>query len=72
MYNFNQVKTGDEIDVIKEFSSLNPENIVVSRIEILSVEPNSEDITVILRRFKLLTIENYAAENAWRAHVNSS
>lgn len=64
----HQIKTGDEIDVIKEFSPVNPANIVVSRIEVLSVVPNTEDITVVMRRYKSLTIENYEAENVWRQH----
>lgn len=63
-----QIKNGDEIDIIKEFSPLNPEHLIVSRIEILSIQPNSEDITVVMRRFKSLTIENYEAENVWKGN----
>lgn len=63
-----QIKIGDEIDVIKEISPANPDNIIVARLEVLAVMPNEADITVVLRRFKSLTIENYEAENVWRQH----
>ena len=56
----------DEIDVIKGFSDINPSNLMVSRIIILSATETDENISVILRRFKNLLIENYAGANAWK------
>lgn len=48
---------------------MNPEFLVVSRIEILSVKPGEENVTVKIRRFKSLTIENYS--ESWRESVDS-
>lgn len=57
--NFFQVRDGDEIDIIKSVSPNNPNHIYVSRVEILSVKPEEENIVVSARRFKSLLIENY-------------
>lgn len=65
-----KIKPGDEIDVVRDVSPMNPEHIIVARLEILSVIPNTADITVVMRRFKSLTIENYESENAWRNHIS--
>jgi ribosomal 50S subunit-recycling heat shock protein len=53
------LKVGDEIDVLKGKSTLNPDDIVVARIEILSAVPRNESIYVTLKRFKTLQIQNY-------------
>lgn len=57
-----QVRVGDEIDVIKSVSPKNPDHIYVSRVEILSVTPKEDSITVTARRFKSLLIENYETD----------
>lgn len=61
-----QLFIGDEIDVIKGPSSLNPEHLVVARVEILSAVPKNETILIALRRTKSLVIENYESENVWK------
>lgn len=54
-----QVRLGDEIDVVKMVSPKNPEHLYVSRVEILTIVPSEENISVTARRFKNLLIENY-------------
>lgn len=61
-----QLFIGDEVDVIKGPSSLNPEHLVVARVEILSAVPKNETILIALRRTKSLVIENYESENVWK------
>lgn len=56
---------GDEIDVIKGPDHMNPNNLVVGRVEIIDAKPKEESISVILRRNKSLTIENYVGNNKW-------
>lgn len=51
---------GDEIDLIKNDSPLNPNHVIIARIEVLSIVPKQEGIEVKLRRFKSLTVEKYA------------
>lgn len=47
---------------------MNPDHIIVSRIEVVEVRTGSaETIAVLMKRTKSLTIENYAAENAWKS-----
>lgn len=58
---------GDEIDVIRGFSSQNPSLLTVSRVEILGATEKEENIAVQLRRFKTLLIENYKGSNAYRS-----
>lgn len=55
------VAVGDEIDVIKGVSQMNPEHLVVQRVEVLSAVPkeDSDGLSVQLRRQKSLIIENY-------------
>lgn len=65
-----QLQVGDEVDVIRSLSPMNPEFLLVSRIEILSVKAGEEHITVKLRRFKSLTVENY--RDPWRESVDAS
>lgn len=52
---------GDEIDVIKGTSQINPDHLVVQRVEILNVRPKDDEtgLVVNLRRNKSLVIENY-------------
>lgn len=64
-----QLHVGDEVDVIRGLSPVNPEFLVVSRIEILSVKTREENIAVNVRRFKSLVIENYS--EPWRESVDS-
>ncbi|KAJ8984773.1 hypothetical protein NQ317_012136 [Molorchus minor] len=56
------VEEGDEIDVIKGTSINNPDFLTVARIEILSVVPKEESISVKLRRCKSLTVERIIKE----------
>jgi hypothetical protein len=65
-----QLHVGDEIDVIRGLSPVNPEFILVSRIEILSMKAGEEHITVKLRRFKSLTVEN--CSDPWRESADAS
>ena len=64
-----QLHVGDEVDVIRGLSPMNPEFLLVSRIEILSVKPEEDNVAVKIRRFKSLTIENYS--EPWRESVDS-
>lgn len=52
---------GDEIDVIKGTSHMNPDHLIIQRVEVLSATPKEEGegLIVRLRRFKSLIIENY-------------
>ncbi|KFB47483.1 AGAP001007-PA-like protein [Anopheles sinensis] len=54
------VDVDDEIDVVRGPSPSNPNHLIVSRVEILSVTPRAENIAVVIRRNKSLTIENYS------------
>lgn len=53
------LREGDEVDVIKGEHTQNPGFLVVARVEILSMTPNEEDITLKIRRSKSLLVENY-------------
>lgn len=46
---------------------MNPNHLIVSRIEVLTTRPGNEIITVIMKRYKSLTIENYQGSNAWKS-----
>jgi len=51
---------GDEVDIIKGYNALNPVFLDVSRVIIISAEnSDTEKITVTLKRFKQLVVENY-------------
>jgi len=55
-----QMNIGDEIDIIKGYNGLNPAFLDISRVIIISVEnTDTEKITVVLKRFKQLVIDNY-------------
>lgn len=58
-----QVALGDEIDIVKGFSSSNPKFLIVQRVKILAAaEPsddNNENTALKIRRYKSLTIDNY-------------
>ncbi|XP_026463527.1 uncharacterized protein C6orf203 homolog [Ctenocephalides felis] len=58
-----QLEIGDEIDIVKGPSPLNKDHLLISRVEILSATPKDEDLAVVLRRYKTMTIENY--KDAW-------
>lgn len=53
-----QVGEGDEIDVIKGPSPSNPDFLVVSRVDILSMKPDSDSISVKLRRCRSLLVDS--------------
>lgn len=61
-----QLEVGDEVDVIKGTSPQNTDHLIVGRIEVVSATPKEENISVVLRRFKSLIIENYPGSNAWK------
>lgn len=61
-----QMSVGDEVDVIKGVSPQNEDHIVVGRIEVVSAKSKEESISVVLRRFKSLIIENYPGSSAWK------
>lgn len=51
---------GDEIDLIKSSESpVNPDHMVIARIEIIQITPKEESIQITMRRFKNLTVEKY-------------
>jgi len=55
-----QMNIGDEVDIIKGYNALNPVFLDVSRVIIISAEnSDTEKITVTLKRFKQLVVENY-------------
>ncbi|XP_037027600.1 mitochondrial transcription rescue factor 1 [Bradysia coprophila] len=56
----------DEVDIIKGLSPLNKEHLIVSRLVIVKAKANEEDISIGLRRYKNLTIENYSGQNAYK------
>lgn len=57
---------GDEIDLIKNVSATNPEYLIVARVEVLSSVVKEENLSVSVRRYKSLTIENYSGNNTWK------
>lgn len=61
-----QLNIGDEVDVIKGVSPQNEDHIIVGRIEIVSARAKEESISVVLRRYKSLIIENYPGSSAWK------
>lgn len=63
---------GDEVDVIKGVSPQNEDHIVVGRIEIISAKSKEESISVVLRRFKSLIIENYPGSSAWKGSSDNN
>lgn len=52
-------RIGDEIDLIRNDCPINPKNLVIARIEILDTKANEDSISVTMKRFKTLTIEDY-------------
>lgn len=45
---------------------MNPEHLIVARVEILSAVPKNDTILIALRRTKSIVIENYESENVWK------
>lgn len=64
-----QLKEGDEVDVIKGICPKNPNNVVVSRVEVLSMKVRDEQIVIIAKRHKTYTIENYPGADAFKGDV---
>ncbi|XP_062124495.1 mitochondrial transcription rescue factor 1 [Drosophila sulfurigaster albostrigata] len=62
-----QLDVGDEIDVIRGFSQTNPSHLVIARVVILSAAEREEGLSVHLRRYKSLLIENYKTPNAFKS-----
>ncbi|XP_050068187.1 mitochondrial transcription rescue factor 1 [Anopheles maculipalpis] len=60
-----QLEVEDEIDVVRGPSPSNPDHLIVSRVEIVSVTPRTENLSVTLRRHKSLIIENYKDHGAY-------
>uniref|UniRef100_A0A1B0DIQ0 Mitochondrial transcription rescue factor 1 C-terminal domain-containing protein n=1 Tax=Phlebotomus papatasi TaxID=29031 RepID=A0A1B0DIQ0_PHLPP len=60
------VNIGDEIDLVKSVSPTNPDHLVIGRVEIVSATPKEDSISVLLRRYKTLIIENYEERNAYK------
>jgi hypothetical protein len=65
-----QLHVGDEVDVIRGLSPMNPDFLLVSRLQILSVKAGEENIIVKIRRFKSLTVENYS--EPWTESADAS
>lgn len=59
-----QLQIGDEADLIRGVSPVNPDLLNISRVEILSVNEGDEDdqLSVKIRRTKSLNIENYSTD----------
>lgn len=53
------LEVGDEVDLVKGPSPQNSDFLLVSRIEILSVKFDDNELEVKLRKFKNLLINNY-------------
>ncbi|XP_017041850.1 mitochondrial transcription rescue factor 1 [Drosophila ficusphila] len=62
-----QLEIGDDIDVIRGFSQSNPSHLVVARVSILSASERQEGLSVHLRRYKSLLVENYQGHNAFKS-----
>ncbi|XP_034487427.1 mitochondrial transcription rescue factor 1 [Drosophila innubila] len=62
-----QLEVGDEIDVVRGFSQSNPSHLVIARVVILSAAEREEGLSVHLRRYKSLLIENYRGPNAFKS-----
>ncbi|XP_039492905.1 mitochondrial transcription rescue factor 1 [Drosophila santomea] len=62
-----QLEVGDDIDVIRGFSQSNPSHLVVARVSILSASEREEGLSVLLRRYKSLLVENYRGPNAFKS-----
>ncbi|XP_034664129.1 mitochondrial transcription rescue factor 1 [Drosophila subobscura] len=62
-----QLNIGDEIDVIRGFSQANPSHLVISRVAILSASEREEGLSVHLRRYKSLLIDNYRGADAFKS-----
>ncbi|XP_030559271.1 uncharacterized protein C6orf203 homolog [Drosophila novamexicana] len=62
-----QLDVGDEIDVIRGFSQTNPSHLVISRVVILSAGEHDDGLSVHLRRYKSLLIDNYSNPNAYKS-----
>ncbi|CAA9993676.1 unnamed protein product [Nesidiocoris tenuis] len=62
----HRVGIGDEVDIIKGKSPVNPNLMVVSRVVVLSAKEHEEGdkITVRMRRYKSLNIENTEIDDA--------
>ncbi|XP_058064139.1 mitochondrial transcription rescue factor 1 [Anopheles bellator] len=65
-----QLEADDEIDVVRGPSPNNPEHLIVSRVEILSVVPQTENLHVTLRRQNSLVIENYSDQPSHRGSAD--
>ncbi|XP_023176586.1 uncharacterized protein C6orf203 homolog [Drosophila hydei] len=62
-----QLDVGDEIDVIRGFSQANPSHLVIARVVILSAGERDDGLSVNLRRYKSMLIENYSGPNAYKS-----
>lgn len=56
---------GDEVDLIKGFSPNNPDFLLVSRIEVLSVKLDGDELETKLKKYRNLLINNYS--NKWKS-----
>lgn len=59
------LEEGDEIDLVKGPSSNNPDFLLVSRVEVISVKLDGDELEVKLKKFKNLLIDNY--DNKWKS-----
>ncbi|KAB0795536.1 hypothetical protein PPYR_12375 [Photinus pyralis] len=57
------VQEGDEIDIVREIDTNNPNFLNVARVEVLQIAPKSQSFSLRARRCKSLLIENY--EDKW-------
>lgn len=59
------LEVGDEVDLVKGPSSNNPDFLLVSRVEVISVKLDGDELEVKLKKFKNLLIDNY--DNKWKS-----
>jgi len=77
-----EIHEGSQIDIVRKINELNPKFLDVTRVEVIDLEfkgsseeseEDSDDaegkIPVVLKTFKLLTIDNYA--DPWKGNADS-
>lgn len=60
------VNEGDDVDLVKSICPVNPDNIIVARVEILSSRQEDDKFKLKIRKTKTLTVENYPGSNAFK------
>lgn len=64
------MKKGDVIDIVKGFDFMEPDKLIVSRIEILDISSGHSDntpVSVAIRKYLSCKIDNYAGDEAFES-----